>query len=219
MESSNSFFANLFPQTLVLKNETREPERVNDEQALVQRARNGEMSAFRELVEQYKKKIYYLSLDLTGNHHDAEDLSQEVFIKAYRSLKSFRGDAKFNSWLYRIAVNTCISQKRKKSVSAMTLQDDFESESASQNFGPGGTTHNPERHAEAGLMQQHIENALQQLTPRERSIFVLRHYNDLPLKEIAHILKISEGAVKSMLFRAIQRLQKELAFYKKEIME
>lgn len=189
---------------------------MSDEQALVQRARNGETSAFRELVERYKKKIYYLSLDLTGNHHDAEDLSQEVFIKAYRSLKNFRGDAKFNSWLYRITVNTCISQKRKKSVSAMTLQDDFEGESSSQNFSQGGATHNPERLAEAGFMQQHIENALQQLTPRERSIFVLRHYNDLPLKEIAHILKISEGTVKSMLFRAIQRLQKELAFYRED---
>jgi RNA polymerase sigma-70 factor (ECF subfamily) len=192
---------------------------VNDEQALVQRARNGEMGAFRELVELYKKKIYYLSLDLTGNHHDAEDLSQEVFIKAYRSLKNFRGDAKLNSWLYRITVNTCISQRRKKSVAAMTLQEDFESESTPRFFSESESSHNPERHAEASLMQQHIDSALQQLTPRERSIFVLRHYNDLPLKEIAQILKITEGTVKSMLFRAIQRLQKELAFYRKEILE
>ena len=76
--------ANLFPKTLVLTDRNKEPERVNDEQVLVARARNGEIGAFRELVERYKKKIYYLSLDLTGNHHDAEDLSQEVFIKAYR---------------------------------------------------------------------------------------------------------------------------------------
>ncbi|MCD4665006.1 MAG: sigma-70 family RNA polymerase sigma factor, partial [Bacteroidales bacterium] len=64
------------------------------------------MFAFRELVERYKKKIYYLAYDLTGNHHDAEDMSQEVFIKAFRSLKNFRGDAKLSSWLYRITVNT-----------------------------------------------------------------------------------------------------------------
>ncbi|UCE05915.1 MAG: sigma-70 family RNA polymerase sigma factor, partial [bacterium] len=118
------FYANLFPKILVLKDRKREPETVNEEQVLIECARNGEMGAFRELVERYKKKIYYLSLDLTGNHHDAEDLSQEVFIKAYRNLKKFRGDAKFNSWLYRIMVNTCISQRRKKSVSAMTLQED-----------------------------------------------------------------------------------------------
>ena len=187
---------------------------MNEEQVLVERARSGEMGAFRELVERYKKKIYYLSLDLTGNHHDAEDLSQEVFIKAYRSLKKFRGDAKFNSWLYRITVNTCISQKRKKSVSSMMLQEDFDSENTSQHFNQSEAIHNPERSAEAGLMQQHIDNALQQLTPRERSIFVLRHYNDLPLKEIAQILKITEGTVKSMLFRGIQKLQKELSFYR-----
>lgn len=212
---SIKFFANLFPKTLVLKNETREPEVVNEEQVLIQRARNGERGAFRELVEQYKKKIYYFSLDLTGNHHDAEDLSQEVFIKVYRSLKNFRGDAKFKSWLYRIAVNTCISQRRKKSVSAMTLQEDFDSDSTHHYFDVGESNH-PERSAEAGLMQQHIDNALQQLTPRERSVFVLRHYNDLPLKEIAQVLKISEGTVKSMLFRAIRRLQKELAFYRED---
>ena len=188
---------------------------MNEEQVLVERARSGEMGAFRELVERYKKKIYYLSLDLTGNHHDAEDLSQEVFIKAYRSLKKFRGDAKFNSWLYRIAVNTCISQKRKKSLSSMTLQEDFDSESSPQyQMSEGGVSHNPELSAEAELMQQHIDKALQQLTPRERSIFVLRHYNDLPLKEIAQILKITEGTVKSMLFRGIQKLQKELSFYR-----
>ncbi len=192
---------------------------MNEEQALIQRARNGELGAFREIVERYKKKIYYLSLDLTGNHHDAEDLSQEVFIKAYRSLKNFRGEAKFNSWLYRIAVNTCISQRRKKSVAAMTLQEDFEDDSSPQYFSESESSHNPERSAEAGLMQQHINNALQRLTPKERSVFVLRHYNDLPLKEIAQVLKVTEGTVKSMLFRAIQRLQKELAFYKKEILE
>ncbi len=187
---------------------------MNDEQVLVERARNGEMGAFRELVERYKKKIYYLSLDLTGNHHDAEDLSQEVFIKAYRSLKKFRGDAKFNSWLYRITVNTCISQRRKKSVSAMTLQEDFDGNSDQQYFAKETSFLNPEQSAEAGLMQQHIDNALQQLTRRERSIFVLRHYNDLSLKEIAQILKITEGTVKSMLFRGIQKLQKELSFYR-----
>lgn len=192
---------------------------MSEEHVLVERARKGEMGAFRELVERYKKKLYYLSLDLTGNHHDAEDLSQDVFIKAYRSLKNFRGDAKFNSWLYRIAVNTCISQKRKKSLSSMTLQEDFDGDSDQQHFNEKTSIHNPERTAEAGLMQQHINHALQRLTPRERSVFVLRHYNDLPLKEIAHILKITEGTVKSMLFRAIQRLQKELAFYRKEISE
>ena len=78
-------------------------------------------------------------------------------------------------------------------------------------------SHQPDQSAEARIMQEHIEQALEKLSPRERSIFVLRHYNDLPLKEIAGILKISEGTVKSLLFRALKRLQKELAFYRSEL--
>ena len=86
-----------------------------EECVLIERAKNGETSAFRELVERNKKNVYYLALDLTGNHHDAEDLSQEVFIKAYRNIKDFRSDSKLSSWLYRITVNTNINQYRKKS--------------------------------------------------------------------------------------------------------
>jgi len=190
---------------------------VNEETELVERARQGEKDAFRELVERYKKRIYSLSRDLTGNHHDAEDLSQEVFIKAYRSLKDFRGEAQFSSWLYRITVNTSISQRRKKSYTALILHDPEEND-RSENPGQAvlAAGQDPERSAEAGLMQIHIDAALQQLAPREKSIFVLRHYHDLPLKEIAETLNISLGSVKSLHFRAIKRLQKELSFYREE---
>jgi len=130
---------------------------LKEEQVLVQRMQQGDMLAFRELVERYKKNIYYLSYDLTGNHHDAEDLSQEVFIKAFRSMSNFRGDAKLSSWLYRITVNTAISQKRKKSVSNMQLQENFEetvnkSEQNNKEF-----SRNPEKWAEAGLIRDHLE--------------------------------------------------------------
>ena len=191
---------------------------MKEEQVLVKRMQQGDMSAFRELVERYKKNIYYLAHDLTGNHHDAEDLSQEVFIKAFRSMNKFRGDAKLISWLYRITVNTAISQKRKKSVSKMQLQENFEeSINESDQINDSEFSRNPEKKAESGLMRNHLERAIEKLTPREKSIFVLRHYNDLPQKEIAEILKINLGTVKSMLFRAIKKLQKELAFYKEEV--
>ena len=101
---------------------------MNKEQVLVTRAQNGELSAFRQLVELYKKNIYYLSYDLTGSHHNAEDLSQDVFIKVFQSIKSFRGEAKLSSWIYRITVNTFISQYRKKSYSAMKLWHDLNDE-------------------------------------------------------------------------------------------
>jgi len=191
---------------------------LENEKLLVERARSGEIAAFRELVEQHKKKIYYLALDLTGNHHDAEDLSQEVFIQAYRSLAHFRGESKLSSWLYRIAVNTNINKHRKKSLRAMKLGESLdEMKQDRSDVVNSGTEADPEARAEAGVMQMHIERALGGLTPRERSVFVLRHYNDLPLKEIAQTLKISKGTVKSTLFRAIRRLQKELSFYREDM--
>lgn len=184
----------------------------NDERQILERARNGDISAFKELVERYRQTIYYFALDLVGNHHDAEDLSQEVFIKVYQSLHRFRGDAKLSSWLYRITVNTFIDRYRKKSrveYPGNGIPDQFLMQDPEKS--------GPERHTESRLMQHHIERALHRLTGKERSIFVLRHYNDLSLKEIANVLNISVGTVKSMLFRAIQKLQKQLSFYHREL--
>lgn len=190
---------------------------MNEERVLVERAQNGEMAAFRELVECHKKNVYYLALDLTGNHYDAEDLSQEVFIKAFQSIQTFRSEGKMSSWLYRITVNTNINQYRRKSFKARKLQESYDELSDSQNRFVGmNRVKDPEESAEAGMIQKHIDQALGRLTPRERSIFVLRHYNDLPLKEIARIHRVKEGTIKSMLFRTIKKLQKELSFYREE---
>src|SRR4026208_1464830 len=94
-----------------------------DEQVLLVRVRDQEPGAFQELVDLYKKQIYYLGLDLTGNHHDAEDLTQEVFIKAFQSIHKFRGDSRVSSWLHRIAVNAHIDTKRKKSLTMTKSYD------------------------------------------------------------------------------------------------
>ena len=101
---------------------------MNEENILIKKAQNGDMNAFRDLVEHYKKIIFYFAYDLTGNHHDAEDLSQEVFIKMFRSLQEFRGEAKLSSWLYRIAVNTWISYTRTGSYKLRASQEPIEEE-------------------------------------------------------------------------------------------
>lgn len=186
-----------------------------EEQVLIERARKGESAAFRELVERYQEKMYYFSLDLTGNHHDAEDLSQEVFIKAYRSLDRFRGDAKLSSWLYRIAVNTNINKHRKKAYSAMKTEENLDTMNW-ETYSGADVSGNPEEQARAVLLQKHIDEALNRLSMRERCVFVLRHYDDFALKDIAEIMGISNGTVKSTLFRALKKLQKELAFYREE---
>ena len=154
---------------------------------------------------------------MTGNRHDAEDICQEVLLKAYRSLGRFRGESKLSTWLYRVAINACYDHRSRKSFSAMKPQAEFEHNGRATAMFHEHASNDPERSTESSLAQVHIENALKNISPRERSIFVLRHYNDMPLKEIAVTLRISEGAVKSILFRALKRLQKELSFYRQDL--
>lgn len=178
---------------------------LNNESKLLSLARKGDKAAFREIMETHKKKIFYLAYDLTGSMQDAEDLCQETFFKAYRNLPKFRGEAAVGSWLYRITLNTFLDQKKKIS---------FQEERKQMELGEHESSlERPENVAESRQIQIHIDQALEKLTPRERSIFVMRHYQGMPVKQVASILNISDGTVKSLLFRAIRKLQKELDHY------
>ena len=187
---------------------------VQDEQVLVDRISSGDSTAFQEFVELYKKKIYYIAYDITGDHDDAEDVSQEVFIKVFRSLKTFRRNAKITSWLYQISVNASIDLLRKKSSKPEKSMDDIERADIQESLpGTGTRAQNPEKSAEDFLIQKHISQALQKVSPKERSVFVMRHYNELKIREIAEILSISPGTVKALFYRATRKLRKELSFY------
>lgn len=172
--------------------------------------------AFRALVERYMKKVYAVALDMTGDHHEAEDISQDVFLKAYGSLPQFRGRAGVSTWLYRMTVNVCIDRSRKKAWKAMKPKGAVLDENIQQHKQSQHTLSQPEDEMERALLQQHIRRALDGLTERERAVFVLRNYHALPLKEIADCLNVTEGTVKSTLFRAIKRLQGMLAPYVRE---
>jgi len=188
------------------------------EQQFIEQLRSGDRIAFTRMVTTHQKQIYFLARDLTGNHHDAEDLAQEVFIKAYRSIQNFRGDAKLNTWLYKIAVNTFLDKRKRKSHNMLVFKEDLSQESNNPNHpGQQAQPGNPEKAAEGSLIQEHIEQALQNLSPRERAVFVMRHYHDQAIKEIARGLDIAEGTVKSLLYRAIQKLQQKLAFYRHDL--
>jgi RNA polymerase sigma-70 factor (ECF subfamily) len=185
-----------------------------NEQVLVDRFCGGDQTAFIDLVGQYKKKIYFLAYDITGDHQEAEDISQEVFIKMFRSLKNFRRDAKMSSWLYQITVNASIDFLRKKSSKPKRSIDEFEQINIQEQLlGGTGQSLDPQRSAEYSQIQNHISQALQKISPKERTVFVMRHYNDLKLNEIAEILNVTIGTVKSLLFRAIKKLRKELSSY------
>ncbi len=175
-------------------------------------------SDFRRFVEENRRMVFMLALDLSGDHADADDIAQDVFLKAFLSYDKFRGEAKAGTWLYRITVNAFIDRSRRKAHMALKhgerIETEFDHARYLNSRRPEG---DPEDLTAAAEMKVQIESALDTLSPQQRVVFVLRHYKHLALKEIAEHLSISEGTVKSLLFRAIQRLREALAHYRNEL--
>lgn len=169
---------------------------------------------FREVVNTHQRDLYLWAFRLTGNHHDAEDLSQEVFIKVHAGLDSFRGDAGMKTWIYRIAVNTYLNKRRKKAVTFMNLQDDIEQtiQARAGSHGVANVFRDTDAAVESNAIKAFVDKALKHLSRKEHMAFVLRHYNDLSVREVADAMQVAEGTVKSLLFRAVQKLRKQLAF-------
>jgi RNA polymerase sigma-70 factor, ECF subfamily len=183
---------------------------VVEDKELVERLLSGDPAAFREFVEAYKKKMYYFVLDMVGDPTDAEDISQEVFLKALRGFKTFKREARLSCWLYRIAYNASIDHLRRGPLTPETVEDAV-LDGACDGFHAAPSSTDPARTAETRLLSARVEKALQGVSERERTVFLLRHYNDLRLDEIAETMQISIGSVKSYLFRCLRKLQKELA--------
>ena len=171
-----------------------------------------DLAKFRKIVDQQKERLYRLTYRLAGNHQDAEDLSQEVFIKVYKNMDSFRGEAQLSTWLYRITVNTWIDKTRLKRNSSETIHVDYEDERQVK----ANPFDAPEDYAQVEHLQSDIQRALNLLSSRERTVFVLKHYQQLKFKEIAKIMEVSTGTAKSTLFRAMQKLRDALKEYREQ---
>jgi len=185
-----------------------------DDGVLVERAQTGDREAFRTLVERHMRTVYAVAFDMTGNHHDAEDISQDVFLRTFQSLGTFRAEAKVSTWLYRTTVNVCIDRSRRKPWRILrntAVDSDCDGTPGRREL--GNALSQPETAAEKALLQRYISKALDGLPPRQRAVFVLRHYHDLPLKEIAQCLEVTEGTVKNTLFKAVRRLRTKLNRY------
>jgi len=179
---------------------------------LVERFQDGEVGAFDELVIRYQDKIYRLAYSFVHNREDALDLSQEAFLRAFQALERFERKAAFYSWLYRITTNLCIdflrNRSRTKSVSL-----DAEAAYLPNGLIRGYKQYSPTKYVEEKELQQHIVNAVSTLSPKQREVFVLRHWDGLQIKEIANAIGRSEGTVKAHLFHAVRNLRKQLAEY------
>ena len=192
-----------------------ESARMQDEYELVRRVQAGDASAFRQFVERYQRDVYGLAYDLCGNHHDAEDLSQEVFIKAHRALGTFRADARPGSWLYRITMNTYLDSKRRKPVKLVSLHAPRDAEPGDDHpIDVPAPTAGPDRVTHSAKVREDVDRALEVLSAQERTVFVMRHYHDMPIRDISTALSIAEGTVKSMLFRSIRKLRDQLGQYR-----
>lgn len=176
------------------------------EAQIVRRVMQGDVNAFETLVTEYEKGVYAIAQRMTGNPEDAADMTQETFIKAYNSLHSFRGDSKFSVWLYRIASNVCLdflrSRSRKPTVS-LSVEDD---EGEETELDIADESQSPELLLERGLTRDAVRRGLQALPPDYRQILLLREIQGLSYEEIADVLRIEVGTVKSRIFRARKRL-------------
>jgi RNA polymerase sigma-70 factor (ECF subfamily) len=177
------------------------------ERELVERARDGDRGAFREIVEAHQGRLYSLALGLLRDRQDAEDAVQEAFLRAYRGLKGFRGGSQLGSWLYRIAVNVCLESRRRRRPLALGAPIESAEDPRLVEDRPEA---DPERRASSAGLRQAIDAAILRLSPLERAAFALRHDGGLPLLEIARVLGRAEGTIKAVLFRALRKLQREL---------
>ena len=181
----------------------------NQQRQLAEKARRGDFDAFRRLVEEHQRRIFVVAVDYTSNRADAEDIVQEVLVKAFRSIKKFKGQSSFGTWLYRITVNTCLDFRRKQRVRQTQSLEESQVVQWVSDEGPG-----PEQQARASRVVEEIRRATLTLTPRERTVFIMRHFEQMTTREVATILDRSEGTVKNLLFRAIRKLRDELVHYK-----
>jgi RNA polymerase sigma-70 factor (ECF subfamily) len=180
----------------------------------VERTLAGDRDAFRVLVERHSRNVFRLAYRMTGNQHDAEEVVQEAFLRAYQKLEQFAARANFGTWVYRIAANYAIDRMRqRKSEDAQrepagrVSEDGIERDPASL---VADAAPSPERLAQSEQLAHHMRRALNELTPAERTAFVMRHWGGSGIEEIAEALKSSSSAAKNTVFRSVQKLRRSL---------
>jgi RNA polymerase sigma-70 factor, ECF subfamily len=180
----------------------------------VERTLAGDREAFRVLVERHSRNVYRLAYRMTGNQHDAEEVVQEAFLRAYQKLGQFAARANFGTWVYRIAANYAIDRMRQKkgedSNRALPARDTEEGAVIDLMSTVPDDAPSPERLAQSGQLATQMRRALTQLTPAERTAFVMRHWGGSGIEEIADVLKSSTSAAKNTVFRSVQKLRKAL---------
>ena len=186
-----------------------------DHVGLVREAQRGNGAAFEELVRSYDQPVLRLALRISGSESDAQDIYQDAFLRAYQSLPGFRFECSFYTWIHRITTNVCLDYLRKRQkmgrhISTVVSAEGEESEVV-QYLPDHHPASDPDRLLRTRELRARIARALSALSPRERMVFELKHYQNLKLRTVADMLHTSEGTVKNTLFRATHKLRLALA--------
>lgn len=192
------------------------PPECYDDNELIERFQHGDTAAFDMLFTRYQKRTYRLVQRFVSNPEDASDLTQDAFIRAYQGLGDFKSQCQFYSWLYRITVNLCIDFLRKKARSEVLLYDSDESDDLPMANIPDPRSESPAKAVENKELRAHIRKAVRRLPPKQRQIFILRHWDGLSLKDIAAAVGRSDGTVKAHLLHAHRNLRRHLRGYVRE---
>lgn len=179
------------------------------EESLIDRFKNGDPSAFRELVERHMRQAYDLAYSFLRDHHDADDVAQEAFVRVYRSLSEFRAEAGFATWLYRIVTNLALDRTRQRQRATARHV----------------SLHDPRVHVDVKSttemplvdVSKHVERALHTLPTMQRAVVILRHMDGLSTKQVSSILRCSEGTVKTHLHRGLRKMQTLLKQVREEL--
>ncbi|MCP4633991.1 MAG: sigma-70 family RNA polymerase sigma factor [candidate division Zixibacteria bacterium] len=166
---------------------------------LIHKAINGNKRAFNTIVNKYKQRVYYTAMKMVRNKDDAYDITQDVFVKAYKNLGKFKGDSNLFTWLCRIAINTSLNYKGRDKFRGMVSVSDLSSVPVSPI--------RPDREFFEQELFNRLEEAVNELPQQQKTVFVMRYYNQMPHNQIAKVLGRSEGAVKANYFQALQKLK------------
>jgi RNA polymerase sigma factor (sigma-70 family) len=190
----------------------------DEDRSLVAKAQKGDLSAFDELIRRYQERVYATVYHMTSNHEDANDLTQETFVKAYKALPNFKGDSGFFTWVYRIAVNKTINflKQRKNRLPGMSLNDlDFNAEH-DPDLVALVSENTPRRNVSLAELQEKLNEAMQKLSETHRLVVTLHDVQGMSHEEIGKIMGCNPGTVRSRLFYARQQLQASMSDYLKQ---
>ncbi len=172
---------------------------------LIKEFQTGREQAFNELVLRHRRGVFVTAAGMLGSDQDADDIAQEVFIKVYSALKDFRGESAFYTWVYRITVNLCLNRLRSRKTRSFFGIDTIEQVMPS--------SESADRGAEANELNKLARKAISELPEKQRIVFIMRHFHELPHAEIAKIVDREVGTIKANYFQAVRKLRKSLGPY------